>query len=110
MAAARSGSRRWPRKAARWVHSHLALWVVAATATDTALVALVSVLISLPGQSTTIISCLVGVLVGLLALSVAFPVAGHVLDKHDQAASHEQRRQERIDRLLAKPRSTGQFR
>lgn len=105
------GLKRVARKAARWARSHLLLWIVAATAIDAALVVLVTVLITLPGQSKATISGLTLVLLVLLVLSITFPVAGHVVEERDQAAEREreqhelaarkeQARREQIDRLL----------
>jgi len=79
---------------ARWVRRHLVLWILAASAVDTALLALVAVLISLPGQSGKAISSLLAALLVLLALSVAFPVAGRMVEDRDRKAEHEQTRLE----------------
>jgi tetratricopeptide (TPR) repeat protein len=99
------------RKAAQWARSHLLLWIVASTAINTALVVLVTVLVTLPGQSKAAISGWLTVLLVLLVLSITFPVVGHVVERRDQAAAREreqqelaarkeQTRRERIDRLL----------
>ena len=50
MAGTRGRSWRTARAVARWARGHLALWILAAGAIDTALVALVAVLIALPGH------------------------------------------------------------
>jgi hypothetical protein len=78
------------RKVARWARGHLALWIVAAGAVDAALLALVSVLITLPRQSSAAVADLILVLLVLLVLSVVFPVAGHLVEGQDQAAEREE--------------------
>ena len=75
---------------ARWARDHLALWIVAATAIEGALVILLPVLIALPHQSGATIRGLIVALVVLLVLSLVFPVTGHVLETKEKAA--EQRR------------------
>lgn len=99
--AGRQGIGRVSRAVARWARGHLALWIVAATAVDAALLALVAVLISLPGQSGATVSGLILTLLVLLVLSILFPVAGHLVQERERAAGREHERRERIDRLLA---------
>jgi hypothetical protein len=106
MAGPRYGFHRGTRMVARWARSHLALWIVAATAADTALVTLVVVLITLPGQSAATIGVLVLALLVLLMLSIAFPVAGQMVERYEQTALQQQRRQEHVDRQLIGGSST----
>src|SRR5262249_46658227 len=86
--------RRPTRVIARWARTHLALWIGTAAAADAALVALVAVLITLPGQSGAAISGLILVLLVLLSLSIVFPVAGHVVERRERAADLERVRRE----------------
>ncbi len=99
--AGRQGAGRVSRAVARWARGHLALWIVAATAVDAALLALVAVLIAQPGQSGATVSGLILTLLVLLVLSIVFPVAGHLVQERERKAGQEHRRRERIDRLLA---------
>ena len=99
--AGRQGAGHVSRAVARWARGHLALWIVAATAVDAALLALVAVLIALPGQSAATISFLILCLLLLLVLSIVFPVAGHLVQERERVAGQEHERRERIDRLLA---------
>jgi len=100
MAGARDRSWQAARAVARWARRHLALWILAAGAIDTALVALVAVLIALPGQSGKAISGLIAAFMVLLVLSVAFPVAGRMVDQRDGAAEQERKRRNDADHLL----------
>ena len=83
------------REVARWARRHLALWIVAVTAINAASIDRVPVLISLPGQSKATIGGLLLVLLVLLVLSVAFPVAGSLVEKRDRAAELEPRAAQR---------------
>ncbi len=98
----RGGPGQVSRAVAWWARSHLALWIVVAAAVDAALLALVTVLIALPGQSDATISGLILALLVLLTGSVVFPVAGHLVEGRGQAAEQEEDRRERIDRQLAR--------
>ena len=77
---------------ARWARRHLALWILAAGAVVAALVVLVTVLITLPGQQGGSVRGLILALLALLALSVAFPVVGRMVEQRDRAAEREQQR------------------
>ena len=94
MAEAPDGQGRPTLVVARWARTHLALWIVAATAVDAALVVLLTVLIALPGQSGAAISGLILGLLVLLFLSVAFPVVGHIVDGRQRATDQERVRLE----------------
>jgi TolA-binding protein len=95
-----SGGRIKPacRMVARWARGHLGAWIVAATALCAALVTLITVMITLPGQSGTNIGILFFVLAALLCLTVIFPVAGHVVESKKQGAERELEHQERVSR------------
>ena len=106
------------RAVARWARRHLALWFLVAGAVDTALVALVAVLIALPGQSDRTISILILAFLALLLLSIVFPVAGRVVEGRDRVAEQglrrlelagerDQVRRDRIDQLLVLGSSAG---
>ena len=111
-----AGTQHEPRRAtriigrwARWTRRHLAWWILAAGAVDTALITLAGVLISLPGQSGKTISGLLVVLLVLLALSIAFPVAGRIVEDRDRKAAQERKRRERADQLLRVDGSAGRL-
>ena len=106
------------RAVARWARSHLAAWIVGATAVNGALATLLAVLIALPDQSHRTVGTLIVVLILVLVLSVIFPVAGRVVDKRNEKAERERERQEQaaaqaqarlehMDRLLALGSSAG---
>jgi len=86
---------------ALWARARLALWIVLVGAFNAALITLVAVLISLPGQSHANISGLILVLLVLLALSVGLPVAGHLVQRREQIDAECARRLDHIDRLLS---------
>jgi predicted negative regulator of RcsB-dependent stress response len=88
------------RTVARWARRHLALWILAAGAIDTALMALVGVLISLPGQSGKTISSLITALIVLLVLSVVFPVTGRMVDERGKTPELELDQRNHADHLL----------
>jgi hypothetical protein len=102
MAEIRGRSWRATRAVAGWARRHLALWMLAAGAIDTALVALVAVLIAFPGQSGNAISSLIAAFIVLLSLSVAFPVAGRMVDERDQAVGQDRERRNHADTLLVR--------
>jgi predicted negative regulator of RcsB-dependent stress response len=101
MEARRGGPARWARSAALWARARLALWVVLVGAFNAALITLVAVLTSLPGQSHANISGLILVLLVLLMLSVGFPVAGHLVQRREYLDAEYKRRLDHIDRLLS---------
>ena len=59
------------RIAVRWTRRHLALWILAAGAADTAVIALLAELLARPGQSGSTVNDLILVSLVPLALSVA---------------------------------------
>lgn len=86
--------RRWHAAlaAARWTRSHLALWMLAAGAADTAVIALIAELPARPGQSASAVNGLILLSLVPLALSVAFPVAGSILEARDKEAEEKRNR------------------
>jgi hypothetical protein len=72
--------------AARWTRRHLVLWILAAGAVDTAVLILIAELISRPGQSGKAVNSLILASLVPLVLSVAFPVAGYLVEERDKAA------------------------
>lgn len=88
------------RTVARWARRHLALWILAAGAIDTALIALVAVLISLSGQSGKTISSLITALIVLLVLSIVFPVTGRMVDERGKTPEVELDQRNHVDHLL----------
>ena len=88
------------RVAAGWSRRHLKLWILIAGLFDAALVTLVSVLISLPGQRPGAINGLVVTLLILLLLSIVFPVVGNIAGERDKARKSELERDDQIDRLI----------
>jgi hypothetical protein len=96
------------RTSALWAFRHLRLWILLASLVDAALVTLVAVLIALPNQSDGNISGLVLALLFLLVLSIAFPVAGHVVGERERAGQRERRHHEQIGHLLV-AHSAGQL-
>jgi hypothetical protein len=80
------------RMAARWTRRHLKLWIAVAGPADTAVIALLAELISRPGQSGQAVKGLILVSLVPLVLSIAFPVAGYILEERDKAAEQKQER------------------
>jgi tetratricopeptide (TPR) repeat protein len=105
MAQKRHESRRVTRTVAGWARRHLGWWIFAAGAVDAALLTAVVVLITFPGQSRQTASGLLVTLVVLLVFSVAFPLAGRVVEKRDReaelAAERERARGDREAELAA---------
>jgi hypothetical protein len=99
--------------AARWTRGHLALWLLAAGAAGTAVIALIAELLARPGQPASAVNGLILLSLVPLALSFAFPVVGSIVEKRDKdaeekrnriaeaAAEQEQSRREQAGRLLA---------
>jgi tetratricopeptide (TPR) repeat protein len=95
----------------------LALWIVAASATNVALLGVVGLVIQLPGQAEATVTWLILVFLVLSALTIVFPVAGYALERREHA-NEEQRRQlereaafkrqlrDQVDRLLAEGSSS----
>jgi tetratricopeptide (TPR) repeat protein len=101
------GRSNYPSQIAVWARNHLGLWIPVTTA----LITLVTVLISLPGQSPKMARSLLPLFVILLALSVVLPLLGERSKRRDEKIAklaeeeaervrQEHARRERVDRLL----------
>jgi hypothetical protein len=101
------GRSNYPSQIAVWARNHLGLWIPVTTA----LITLVTVLISLPGQSPKMARSLLPLFVILLALSVVLPLLGERSKRRDEKIAklaeeeaervrQEQARRELVDRLL----------
>jgi tetratricopeptide (TPR) repeat protein len=93
MTTARGGAWQTARIAVRWTRKHLALWILAAAAVDTAVITLLAELIARPGQSGKAVNGLIWVSLVPLVLSVALPLAGHIVTERDKAAERKPARQ-----------------
>jgi tetratricopeptide (TPR) repeat protein len=92
---------------AKWSRSHLKAWIAGAAPVNAAIVALLTVVIALPGQSRDRVRALLLVLVVVLALSVVFPAIGEREARRDRKAQLEKKRHEEIDPLLVRGSAAG---
>lgn len=74
------------RMAARWTRRHLKFWIAVAAPADTAVITLLTELISRPGQSLQAVNGLIAVSGVPIALSIALPAAGYFVEERDKAA------------------------
>ncbi len=73
------------RLVAQWTRRHLAMWILAAGATNTAVIALLAELLTRPGQSGGAVDRWILVSLVPLTFAVAFPIAGHIVEERDEA-------------------------
>ncbi|MFC5818443.1 tetratricopeptide repeat protein [Nonomuraea harbinensis] len=59
-----------------WARRHLTIWITVATTTQAALLAITTMLMQLPGQSDSVITACIGIVLLLAALSVVLPLIG----------------------------------
>jgi tetratricopeptide (TPR) repeat protein len=84
-----------------WVRRHLLVWIIAAAAMNGALLAVTTMLMQLPGQSDSVITFAILVVLACSALSIALPVIGHRVEERRRIAEGRQTYTERIATLLA---------
>jgi hypothetical protein len=83
------------RSVVLWTRRRLALWIVLGAATNVALLGLVGLVIQVPGQATTTVTWLILVFLVLSALTIVFPLAGHLVEQRDQRTTQQRHAAER---------------
>ncbi|WP_433431909.1 tetratricopeptide repeat protein [Nonomuraea sp. CA-141351] len=69
-----------------WARRHLTIWITAATTTQGALLAVTTMLMQLPGQSDSVITACIGIVLLLAVLSIVLPVIGARIERKNQTA------------------------
>ncbi|MFD2349717.1 hypothetical protein ACFSTC_10600 [Nonomuraea ferruginea] len=69
-----------------WARRHLTIWITVATTTQAALLAITTMLMQLPGQSDSVITACIGIVLLLAALSVVLPLIGARVERKARTA------------------------
>ncbi|MEV8635740.1 tetratricopeptide repeat protein, partial [Streptosporangium sp. NPDC051023] len=91
---------RW-RGISLWVRRHLLVWIITATAVNAALIAVTTMLMQLPGQSDSVITLAILMVLTCSALAIALPIIGHRVEDAHRRAEERLQRDQRVAALLA---------
>lgn len=91
---------RW-RGVSVWVRRHLLVWIIAATAVNSSLIAVTTMLMQLPGQRDSVITLAILVVLACSTISIALPVIGHRLEEHRRVGEERQAHTHYVTTLLA---------
>ncbi|MEO3811450.1 tetratricopeptide repeat protein [Sphaerisporangium sp. B11E5] len=80
---------------------HLLNWIIAATAVNGALIALVTMVMQLPGQSDQVVTLSILAVLVLLTVSIVLPMAGHRVEERQRQAEALEQEHRRRTALLA---------